>query len=295
MALIVILALFVPAVLFVVGLAAVRAATAHDLDPVGRAARRRSIAATGATLTAGAAALWAWNELALVDLPIRLATMPALAGTVAVLAASVAELTWPRPRGQVRVASLTARRGVGAPRLRDLLGATTALTAAALLTGALSAGGTGRQLVRAWGDRAVAHGPYPGLSYAVPVATACAALLAATALGLHLVGRRPGLAIGHDATDRAVRLASAVRVLRPAVFGMGATAAGLLFVMGQAALGVTSGDGYPSAGLRSAGFVAISLAVASAAVAVAAVVWPSPRLPAEPRSTAPQPAAVTSS
>ena len=227
--------------------------------------------------------MWVWNELALVDLAIRLATMPALAGTVAVLAASFAELTWPRPRGQVRRASLGARAPFTAPRLRSLLAVTTALTAAALATGALTAGETGRQLERQWDQRGAAHGPYPGVPYALPMALACTVLILATVLGLALVGRRPALGPGHESADRTLRHASQVRVLRGAVFGMGATAAGLLWVMGQAAVGVTSGpDGYPGTSLQLFGVLGLALGAACAAVAVAAPVWPAPRTPAEP-------------
>ena len=279
MALITLLALLLPAALCVVALAAWRVLTAPDLDAIVRSARRRSLVSTAVTTLAGGIAIWWWNDLALVEQPVRLATMPALAGAVAVLAASVAELTWPRQRGQLRRASLTARRGLRAPFLRSALGGLSAVTAGALLTGALTAGGTGTQLTRQWADRGVAQGPYPGLAYVVPMSAACLALLGATALGLWLVSRRPALAVGHDAADRALRSASTVRVLRGAVFGMGATAAGLLFVMGQAAIGVTGSNGYPSGPLRLAGFVAVALGLTSAAMAVAAAVWPAPRLP----------------
>jgi hypothetical protein len=115
------------------------------------------------------------------------------------------------------------------------------------------------------------------------MALACAALLVATALGLWLVARRPALAPGHDAADQALRQASQIRVLRGAVFGMGATGAGLLWVMGQAALGVTGGpDGYPGTTLRLLGMAALVVAACCAVVAAAAVVWPSPRTPGEP-------------
>ena len=286
MAPITLFALLLPAAMFVVVLAAWRALTAPDLDGVVRSARRRSLVSTAVTTLAGGLAIWWWGDVALVAQPIRLATMPALAGTVAVLAASVAELTWPRQRGPLRQASLTARRGLPAPFLRSALLGLSAAAAAALATGALTAGGTGTQLTRQWVNRSVAYGPYPGLDYVLPMAAACVALLGSTALGLWLVSRRPGLVVGHDAADRALRSASMVRVLRGAVFGMGATAAGLLLVMGQAAIAVTGSDGYPSGTLRLGGFVAMALGLICAAVAVAAVVWPAPRLPGDREAAA---------
>jgi hypothetical protein len=110
---------------------------------------------------------------------------------------------------------------------------------------------------------------------------ACIALLVATAAGLALVARRPALAMGHGTADRALRHASAVRVLRGAVFGMAATAAGLLLVMGTAAVGITGPGAYPSQGLHAAGVTAIVLAFLCGAIAVVAAAWPGPRVPAE--------------
>lgn len=273
--------LLLPGVCFVLVLAIVRAVTAADLEEVVRAARRRSVVATVVTVAVGVLALWAWTETQSISLAIRLATMPALVGTVTVLAASVAELTWPRPQGQVRRASLTARRGADAPRLRWALAATTVVTAAALVTGAFTAGSDGRSLELQWADRAAGHGPYPGWPYVVPMGLACIALLLVTALGLALVARRPALGVGHEAADRILRHASAVRVLRGAVFGMAATAAGLLFVMGGAVFGITGPDAYPSQGLHAVGVAGMVLGLLCGVVAVAAAVWPTPRVPAE--------------
>jgi hypothetical protein len=288
MALIVILAA-APVVVFALGLSWWRDLTAESLGPIEGRARRRSALATGAAFAAGALGICLWNVMAPLSDAIRLATTPALAGTAVILASAVAERTWPRPEGAVRTASLARRPAVGSRHLRRALWVASALAALLLGIGAATATPDGQGLERTWTDGAASHGPYPGAPYGLPIAAAIVLLIASTVLALRLVDSRPALGVGHQILDVAIREASAVRVLRGAVFGTTATAAGLLQVMGAAILGVT-GDGAPPAPLlRAVGMLSVSLAVFAMLVALAAVAWPSPRVrgPVRPRRTTP--------
>src|SRR5690349_4432017 len=87
-----------------------------------RSAQARSLAASAATGVVGVAATVAWLGLADgLDEDVRLSTVPALGCAAAVLTAAVAELTWPRPSGAVRSASLARGRTHRPGRLSRLV------------------------------------------------------------------------------------------------------------------------------------------------------------------------------
>ena len=188
------------------------------------------------------------------------------------------EITWPRPTGSVRTATLTRRtvRDV-APRPAALLLA----IASGLLFLALVAGGlTARPDGRSYGRTVVgaggvtetwSSGPYPGWFYAVPLALAAVTILAATFACLVLIARRPAILDASSAWDLAMRQLSGQRTLRGATLTLGATAAP---VYGLLALPF----------LREGPWVAAVLfvlgALASIGVGVAALALPARRLPA---------------
>src|SRR5690349_15180014 len=132
--------LFLPVALGILIAGVIRLVDTVQSQGAARTAQARSLAASAATGVTGLVATLAWLGLASgLPLNLRLATLPALAGTVAVLTAAVAELTWPHPTGVVRTASLGSRRSQRPPRLPRLVIIGVASTAAALLVGALSA------------------------------------------------------------------------------------------------------------------------------------------------------------
>ena len=103
------LVLLVPILVALGATTLLRASAAAPLEGAARSARRRSVAATVTTGLAGLAALVVW-PVSGSGLDLRMATRPLLAALVVVLTSAV-ELTWPCPSGDLRVASLGARRG----------------------------------------------------------------------------------------------------------------------------------------------------------------------------------------
>ena len=110
-----------------------------------RSAQARSLGASAATGVVGLTATLAWLGLADgLHEDIRLSTVPALGCAAAVLTAAVAELTWPRPTGAVRTASLDPRRAHRPAWLSRWSPSGSAATAAALVIGSLTAAPDGR-------------------------------------------------------------------------------------------------------------------------------------------------------
>lgn len=281
------LVLLVPVLVAVGATTLLRASAAAPLEGAARRARRRSVAATVTTGLAGLAALVLWPVSgSVVDL--RIATLPAVAALVVVLTSAVAELTWPRPSGDRRVASLGARQGRSPAGLLRLFWIGAATTAGLLAAGALTAAPDGRSLERAWAAGGAGHGPYPGLHYTAPVALAATMLALAALWALRRVELRPSLGPDLLPVDRAVRRASQVRVLRGAAAGMLLTAAGLGFTMGTAIVWVSrtarandigaTGPGY--ALMQAGGIALLALAAASVVAAIVAACWPAPRIEA---------------
>ena len=255
-----------------------------------RAAQARSLAASVATGVGGLAATLAWLGLADgLHEDVRLSTLPALGCAAAVLTAAVAELTWPRPTGAVRTASLNPRRARRPVWLFRLVVVGMAATAAALAVGALTADQDGRSFARHADDVAATGSPYPGSSYAVVVGIALVVLALATWFAWARVDARPALGPGHEDLDAAVRGASMVRVLRPAAVGSLSTAAGLWLTIGATINQVTQNLRMNDAGapqppfdwVQNGGFVAIGLGVVLLLLTLAALLSVSPRLPRE--------------
>lgn len=264
---------------------------------VERSVRARGAMAAVATAVLGLGAMTAWLAVgARPGQDVRLATVPALGATVAVLTAAVAELTWPRPHGAVRTASLTGRR-LRPSRLRLLAWSGFAATAAALVAGTLTAEPDGRSFGRKFGDFASTGSPYPGLTYAVPVGVATALLAAATWWALRRADARPALGGELSELDRAVRAAAEVRILRPAAAGALFTAAGLWLTLGSTVTrvtqnlraNVTAAPHAPGDWVQDAGLVGTGVGMLLALAAVVALFWSAPALPrlAQQRTGAP--------
>lgn len=269
-----------------------RAAAAAHLEGTAKGARRRSVVATALTALAGTAALVLWPMGDREQLDVRLATLPAIAALAAVLVSAVSELTWPRPTGTRRVASLSARQMAAPTVLLHLFWTSLAAIAGLLALGALTAAPDGRSVERHWATGGAGHGPYPGLHYTPAVGVAVGALALATIWALRRVEARPSLGADMVEVDRAVRRASQIRILRGAVTGGLLTAAGLALSMGTALNGVTQTmrmnrtDTFPQPPFdwtQNAGFALIALGVAFGLATLLAVFWPSPRVQAEPR------------
>ncbi|TPG14121.1 hypothetical protein [Pedococcus bigeumensis] len=261
-----------------------------------RSAQARSLGASAATGVVGLTATVAWLGLARgLNEDIRLSTLPALGCAATVLTAAVAELTWPRPTGSVRTASLDPRRARRPAWLSRLVVVGIAATAAALAVGALTAASDGRSFARRAGDVAATGSPYPGQSYGVVVGIAVTVLALATWFAWARVDARPALGPGHEDLDAAVRGASMVRVLRPAAVGTLSTAAGLWLTIGATVNQVTQNlrmndsrtPQPPFDWVQNLGFVAITIGVVLVLLTLAALLSGSPRLPREDAAPAP--------
>ncbi|GAA2167572.1 hypothetical protein [Pedococcus bigeumensis] len=288
--------LFMPVVLGILVAGAIRLVDTLQSQGAARAAQARSLAASAATGVAGLAATLAWLGLASsLTLDLRLATLPALGCSVAVLTAAVAELTWPRPTGVVRTASLGGRRATSPAWLPRLVGVGLVATVAALVIGSLTAAPDGRSFARRTTEVTAAGSPYPGSSYAVAVGIAVAVLALATWLAWARVDARPALGPGHEALDEAVRGASMVRVLRPAAVGSLSTAAGLWLTMGATVNSVTQNLRMNDAGspqppfdwVQDLGFAATAIGLALLLLTLGALGVGSPRLPRQEAAPAP--------
>ena len=258
-----------------------------------RSAQARSLGASAATGAVGLTATLTWLGLADgLNEDIRLSTVPALGCAAAVLTAAVSELTWPKPIGAVRVASLSGRRSVRPAGLQRLAVTGLAATVLALVVGGLTAAPDGRSFARRTADVAAAGSPYPGASYALAVGLATVLLAVATWFAWTRVDARPALGPGREAIDAAVRGISMVRVLRPAAVGSLGTAAGLWLTMGATVGRVTQNLRMNDLGqapqppfdwVQDLGFAALGIGVVLGFLAVVALASVSPRLPREER------------
>lgn len=255
------LALALPAVLVLVAgavLVAVLAATAARGDRLlgTVAAARRHGTATGAAAVVcglGAAVAVGASDLlrplgsGVPELAVPLAF--AVVHTAVVLAG---EATWPRPRGAVRRAALTPRApaGVAPRRLHRLLLAAAATTAGAAAVGWATADGSGRAVSVLTRDEAgqvvggAGAGPYPGVVFALPALVGTALVVVLVELGLRLVAQRAAVAGADPADERALRRASAHRLLRGACAGQLALLGGLLAFGGTAVRSAASPTAY---------------------------------------------------
>ena len=154
------------------------------------------------------------------------------AGGLAFLAVTAfGEITWPRPTGSVRTATLSRRsvRDVTPRPAALLLAIASGLLLLALVVGGLTAlpddRSYGRTTVADGVTSSWASSPYPGWFYALPLALAACVILAATLGCLVLIARRPAISDASSAWDLAMRQLSGQRTLRGATLALGATAA----------------------------------------------------------------------
>ena len=209
------------------------------------------------------------------------ALAPATVGALFLLVHLVGEITWPRPDGPVRRATLRPRRAreVLSTGLATWSGVLAALLVVTLLTTGLTADADGRAVSRAWSDGSASAGPYPGWRYGLPLLVATAVVVTLTVLVLRLVVRRAAVEDADEQDDLALRRSSASRVLAGAQLVLGLTAAGVLLVTGLAVRSIgaaPSGGDDPTGGSVTALGTALALAavatgLASAVVAVVAL------------------------
>ncbi len=167
---------------------------------------------------------------------VVLGMVPALVGAVFLAVHAVGELTWPRPTGTVRAASLSRRtvRDIAPRGLRVLVWSLTVAVAAAVVVGGLTAAPDGRSMSRATETTMSAVSPYPGWFYGVPLLIAAIVVLAGTEAVLRLVAQRAAV-VGVDTSwDLALRRLSAHRILRAAQVPLALTLSGVL-VLGSSA------------------------------------------------------------
>ncbi|WP_402467282.1 hypothetical protein [Isoptericola aurantiacus] len=218
---------------------------------------------------------------------------PFAVAVAACLVRAVGELTWPRPAGTVRTASLTRRtvRDLGSVPLRAL-GATAALLATALVAAGVTAGPSGTSVAspeRTLADGSIVSGsagPYPGWPYGVPMLAALAVTLVVTIATLRVVARRAPLTDLSSEQDDAVRRTSAARTVAAVQVCVGGATALTLVVTGGAlrrAGTARIGDVVDRvAAMTVTGYLATALAVAIAAVTVAVVVRAARGVPVAP-------------
>jgi hypothetical protein len=258
------------------------------------AARRHARIASSAALLLGAAAA-GWVAVTEVGntapggLGITVLLVPVTFALVHTVALGVGELTWPRPRGEVRRARLV-RRGLldAAPRwLVRLAGAVAAAAAVTVVLGAVLAGPDGRSYTAVLaegapdgaGRQTATAGPFPGLFYGLPVAIGLLVLAAAALGALWIVANRAAVATEDDRIEAALRRASAHRVLRAGTAAALVDTGGLLAIGGMA-VRISPG---PVAGLGIAvavlGMLAMLAGVAVACVRAPGVPADAPAVP----------------
>lgn len=204
---------------------------------------------------------------------------PIAAGIAFVLVHAIGDLTWPRPTGAVRRASL-ARRTVTdvtpAPAYRLTVAWGVALTVTLVACGAVS--GNGRDIARAYDGGTSGAGPFPGWFYGAPLLLAALVLLAAVHGLVVLVARRAAVAGAPDRWDLELRRHSARAVLGGAQLVLGLTLAAVLMVAGSAVRSVGSSTGSTISGeLVDTGdplytSIGISLVVLALAIALISLV-----------------------
>jgi hypothetical protein len=222
---------------------AVAAARAH----AGRTAVAAYVLGAAAALYVGQAQL---GNSSPGGLGVTALLVPLSYGVAHVAVLGVGELTWPRPRAEVRRARLVRRQVLGAaPRwLLRAAAAAAVLASLVLVAGSVLADDDGRSFSAATADGLLSGsaGPFPGWFYARPATLGLLALAAVTAGALWIVATRPAVATEDGRIETALRRASAHRVLRTAAGVTAFVAGGLLFVGGNAVRSVgtsTAGDG----------------------------------------------------
>ena len=239
-----------------------------------RAARLHELTVTIAATLAGFLALfavlswffripWPWAEspffnalfesLVRVPLPRPAGSGPVIAVAPFVVAISycvaryVGELTWPRPKGEVRTAPLVRRTiwATGGARLIGVL-ATAGLLAISLTVAGAVGDGSGRGLHTAGlvspygGLITTTVGPFPGWYFGIPMLIGLGLSLLTTILTLNLITRRPPLTALVPAHDAAIRRTSADRLLAGVQLCLGLALGGVWWIAGHAIYAASS-------------------------------------------------------
>jgi hypothetical protein len=248
------------------------------------AARRHAAVSTGLAWCALLATAWALQgttrQVGGLTAGLLVGLTPTLAGAAFLAVHGAGELTWPRPTGAVRRATLAPRRVADlAPRgLRRFTWGVAVALLVVLAVGTLTASPDGRSVTIAHNDSVVASaGPYPGWFYALPLAVACVVVLGGSESVLRLIARRPAVTDTSTEDDHRLRRASCARVLAGVQCVLGGTLAGVLGFAGLAAHnaarvdGVTTGDRLTPA-LRLVGTVGSAAALLGTVVLVTVLV-----------------------
>lgn len=269
---------------------AVMALRNRELSEPAASARRRSFVASAAAGATGAAAFAAWLAFGPENVTRSLPVLPALVGIAMTVVAVVAERTWPRPTGDVRVASLRMPGGPARDRGRLAL-AGAAITIVVLAVGAATDSSDGRMAELTWATGGAAHGPYPGSFYALPIIASGLLLAALTWWGLREVEGRPALGRGLEDVDAAARAASRARVLRGATFASLVTSGALVATMGAAwaSLVMSARESAPAqfdawwwTAVHWSALVLLVVGAGLALLGVKALLTPGPAMPAGP-------------
>ena len=150
----------------------------------------------------------------------------------------IGERTWPRPAGQVRAATLTARSSATtSPRLLRVVTLTWAgaLTALLLACGLLGDGTRySYSYVTGQDEVTSSTGPFPGWPYGLPTLALAAIAGALTVATLATIRRRPAIATLDAAEDLKRRRRSSTHVLVATQSALGLTLAGNLAFAGSA-------------------------------------------------------------
>ena len=214
--------------------------------------------------------------------PHLLAALP-MASLVGVLAVyAVGEVTWPKPQGATRQATLTARTAadVAPPVARSLVRVWAGATVVAAIAFALVASGP-RRVSRVIDQHdAFTVGSFPGWLWTGPIVVVMLVVLVLCEVVLRLITSRPAVLDVSEEWDMWLRRRVARRVLRIVQLVIGLTLAGLVSLAGLALriLGFGHGSGGyappPSTAHIVAGTSLLAAAVALALVAIGAAVWP---------------------
>lgn len=205
--------------------------------------------------------------------------LPAVVGLVLVGVHAAGEVTWPRPSGAVRRASLVRRTAADvAPRwARTLLWSWVGVTVAVVIAAGLTAEADGRSVSRVIDTGSSGASPYPGWFYGLPLLGAALLVALTTEAVLRLVASRPTVVNTTDAWDLQMRRLSAHRVLRGSQLVVALTAGGLLLTAGTTLQNVGrafAGDGTGSTVHVAWGLVCVVLAVVVVVTALGAAAVP---------------------
>lgn len=213
--------------------------------------------------------------------PHLLAALP-MASLVGVLAVyAVGEVTWPKPQGATRQATLTARTAadVAPPVARTLVRIWAGATVVAAIAFALVASGP-RRVSRVIDQYdAFTVGSFPGWLWTGPIVALMLVVLVLCEVVLKLIASRPAVLDVSEEWDMWLRRRVARRVLRLVQLVIGLTLAGLVALAGTALRKLGLGDWWgadfpPSAVHTVAGISVQVIAVLLILLAIAVAVWP---------------------